>query len=222
MKNCKDPNNGGNVIRHEDGKIILLDQCGTNVSHIQDWAHDIEKVEGDIEKSEAKAAKTYATSLALDGNELSLLDGQETPHVLDSVVLPAGGGSVSKFAHTKAIVKPSISDAEVVQVYVADGIIITMQNSATSNYIDFSVELTDASKLVFDPNKDILYQFEFENSSTHTFAQAENYIAACGKTATPTDATTPIAVSRTLSINAYTPGTRVIVDVWAELVEAAE
>lgn len=87
MKNCKDPNNGGNILRHEDGKIILLDQSGTYVSQIQDWAHDIEKVEDDIEKSEAKAAKTYATSIALDGSELSLLDGSETPKVLATVDL---------------------------------------------------------------------------------------------------------------------------------------
>lgn len=87
MKNCKDPNNGGNVLKHEDGKIILLDQCGTHVSYIQDWSKDIEKVSGDIEKSEVKAAKTYATALALDGSELSLLDGQETPKVLATVDL---------------------------------------------------------------------------------------------------------------------------------------
>lgn len=87
MKNCKDPNNGGNVLLHEDGKITLLDQSGTIVSRVNDWSNDIAHISSEIEKSEAKAAKTYATSLALDGSELSLLDGSETPKVLATIDL---------------------------------------------------------------------------------------------------------------------------------------
>ncbi len=87
MKNCKEPNNGGNVLIHEDGKITLLDQSGTTVSRVNDWSHDIVKISSDIEKSEEKAAKKYATSIALDGTELSLLDGSEPPKGLATIDL---------------------------------------------------------------------------------------------------------------------------------------
>lgn len=87
MKNCKDPNNGGNILIHEDGKIILLDQSGNVVSRLNDWSNDIAHISSEIEKSEEKAAKTYATSLALDGSELSLLDGSKTPKVLATIDL---------------------------------------------------------------------------------------------------------------------------------------
>lgn len=119
-------------------------------------------------------------------------------------------------AYTKALVLPSTSDASVVVEYESRGIQINMINSSSSNMIDFTISLTDASSFVFDTTKPVFYQFQRQNSAYGTYVP-EDSAQYCGKTVTPTDTTAPVTVSRDTNFQQFQAGDYMIVDVWAML-----
>ena len=226
MKNCKDPNNGGNILRHEDGKVILLDQCGTNVSQIDDWSKDIGRletdIEKDIEKSEAKAAKTYATALALDGSELSLLDGQETPHVLSTVVLPSGGGGASTHAHAVSCIISNIDPdyVETICEFIADGIKVEAAQVDDNAYTAFTISLTDPTKFVFSTSKPVFYRVSLERDNKFCIQGSDPDNGEYGGVlVTPLDSTSAISVKYLRNFGLYAGQRRAIVEAFADLVE---
>lgn len=85
MKNCKDPNNGGNVLISKEGKLILIDQSANEISSV-----DLPDISTKLDVSAAEAE--YAHSLSLDGTMLKLMNHKDSPEVLSSVDLPTAGG----------------------------------------------------------------------------------------------------------------------------------
>lgn len=63
MKNCKEPNNGGNVIVRENGEIVLKDQSANVVSRFKDWSSDIDALNAKIDSGSGNSI--YAHTMAL-------------------------------------------------------------------------------------------------------------------------------------------------------------
>ena len=122
----------------------------------------------------------------------------------------------SVYAHAKALVLPDTTNAAVVVEYDANGIQINMVNSSSSNKIDFTISLTNPSQFVFDTTKPLFYQFQIQNQAYGTYIP-ETSAQYCGKTVTPTDATTAVSVSRDTNYQQFQPGYHMIIDVWASL-----
>lgn len=230
MQNCKAPNNGGNILRHEDGKIKLYDQSANEISAFADWSADVVSLETAIDSKVSKSTyssdktaqkKTYGHSLALDGSTLKLMDNQATPAVLSSVNLPSGGGA-GVHAHAMALYFNATTEEDnyVKCEYAADGIRIKPHTTTTSTDLRFEIELTDPTKYVFDTGKPVYWRYYAYNGSYHIYVpmtiSEQVYIPSLE---TPTDATTPLLCTQSLDWQTYDTD-RVIIEVFAELVPA--
>lgn len=225
MQNCKQPNNGGNVLVRQNGEIELLDQSGSLVSHFEDWSKDVNELDDSkVSKSAFNSYKSdikarYAHSLELDGNTLKLYNDKQTPTVLSSVELPSGGGA-SKHAHAMALYFNATTEENnyVKCEYAADGIRIKPHTTTTSTDLRFEIELTDPTKFVFDPAKPVFWRYLAYNGSYHIYVpmtiNEQVYIPSLE---TPADATTPLLCTQSLDWQTYDTD-RAIIEVFAELV----
>lgn len=221
MKNCKNPNNGGNVLVKKDNKIILMDQSLNEVSVVElPEIPDPPDISGKLDKSEAK--EEYAHGLTLDGSTLKLMNNESTPVALASVALPTpSGGSIH--AHAMALYFNGTweENCYVKCEYAADGIRIKAHTTLTSTDLRFEVELTDPTKYVFDPAKPVYWRYYAYNGSYHIYVPMTiNEQVYIPPLVTPADATSPLLCTQSLDWQTYNTD-RVIIEVFAEL-EAVE
>lgn len=222
MKNCKNPNNGGNVLVKKDNKIILMDQSLNEVSAVElPEIPDPPDISGKLDKSEAK--EEYAHDLILDGSTLKLMNNENTPQALASVELPTPepSGNSSIHAHAMALYFNGMweEDCYVKCEYDADGIRIKAHTTLESTDLRFEVELVDPTKFVFDPAKPVYWRHCVYNSSYQVYVPVSDpvYIPTL---VTPEDATSPLLITKAIDWNTYDTST-VIIEVFAEL-EAVE
>lgn len=215
MKNCKNPNNGGNVLIKRDNNIVLMDQSLNEISSIPlPEIPEPPDISGKLDKSEAK--EEYAHDLILDGSTLKLMNHEATPVALASVALPTpGGGSIH--AHAMALYNNSTESAAVAAEYAAEGIRIKAHNTDDSAKLSFDIELVDPTKYVFNTSKPIYWRYLAYNSGYYVYvpmtASEAVYIPGL---VTPADSTSDISCSKSMDWQTYDTSTAII-EVWAEL-----
>lgn len=215
MKNCKEPNNGGNVLILKEGKLILMDQSANEISSV-----DLPDTSTKLDVSAAEAE--YAHSLSLDGSTLKLMNHKDSPEVLSSVDLPTAGGA-SIHAHAVSCVL-SDKNAELVSTiaeYIADGVRVEAAQTDDNGYVAFNVILTDPTKFVFSTSKPVFYRVSLERNHKFVIQGTDpDHSSYGGVLVTPADSTSNIYIKYLRNFGLYSSQCRAIVEVFAELVEA--